>query len=75
VVATGDKHSQSIFLVLNKSNCDELAEICNKDWGEKAMLLRNIRLTAGVSKLGIKMLAMQAQLQRIAPNSIIEKQA
>jgi hypothetical protein len=75
VVAAGDKHSQSIFLVLNKSNCDELAEICNKDWGEKAMLLRNIRLTAGVSKLGIKMLAMQAQLQRIAPNSIIEKQA
>ena len=34
-----------------------------KDWGQKAQLLRNIRLTAGVSKVGIKMLAMEAQLQ------------
>eukprot|EP00802_Teleaulax_amphioxeia_P008031 Tamp_08039.p1 GENE.Tamp_08039~~Tamp_08039.p1 ORF type:complete len:760 (+),score=150.75 Tamp_08039:117-2282(+) len=74
VVSTCDKHSHSIFLVLNKSNCDELAEIVNKDWGEKAQMLRCIRLTTGVSKLGIKLLAMQAQLQDIAPNSIIEKQ-
>ena len=37
-------------------------------------LLRSIRLTAGVSKLGIKLLAMQAQLQNIPPNSVLEKQ-
>jgi len=74
VVSTCEKNSQNLFLSLNKANCETLAEIVHTDWGEKAQLLRSIRLTSGVSKLGVKMLAMQAQLQDIAPNTIIAPQ-
>lgn len=50
------------------------AEIVDKDWGEKAQLLRSIQLTAGVSKLGIKLLAMRAKLEEVPPNSVIVPQ-
>ena len=73
-IVCNNKDSKSVFLVLTQANCEALAEIVHKDWAEKAQLLRNIRLTAGVSKLGIKMLAMHAQLQQIPPNHIIVPQ-
>ena len=56
------------------TSVENSAEIVNKDWGEKAQLLRSIQLTTGVSKLGIKLLAMQAKLEEVPPNSVIVPQ-
>mmetsp|Transcript_27346 Transcript_27346/g.66599 ORF Transcript_27346/g.66599 Transcript_27346/m.66599 type:complete len:122 (+) Transcript_27346:1735-2100(+) len=51
-----------------------IVDLAKGKYAEKAQLLRSIKLCAGVSKLTIKMLAMNVKAEQIVPNKVIVEQ-
>jgi len=65
---------QCVFLTLDKANMQVIVDLAKGKYAEKAQLLRSIKLCAGVSKLTIKMLAMNVKAEQIVPNKVIVEQ-
>ena len=74
IVASAGIGRQSHLLVLSRENLTQLAGVVRQDFQHKVQFLRSVKMMAGVSRLGLKMLAMLLNTVSLKPNTVVVAQ-